>query len=292
MAQKSNDLAKVARLAIMSLTFGSILKTGSTQDASTRTLDIMDLGEMYADRWGVHNVELQHSYLLSTEASWLKTYRARLAQTKSRVSNINLELGAMSPSAASPVDRAQFIDLVKRWIGHAVTLGCPRIMLNQGALTEANKAVAIATLKTVGTYGKSRGVMLSLEPRGARGGGRRGAAAADPAAPPTPPPPPPVPPYILLTEVIKGAGIYANVDLANYGSQEAQHAGMRMMMPFTVGNTHMRLNPAQYDLPAALKILREEFKYKGTYLIEQGIPPADTPYASIQAVYEVVLEHM
>jgi hypothetical protein len=286
--QKRYDPAKVARLAIMSLTFGGILKTGSTTDPPTRTLDIMDLGQMYADRWDVHNVELQHSYLLSTETSWLKAFRARLNQTKSRVSNINLELGAMNPSAASPVDRAQFIDLTKRWVDHAVTLGCPRIMLNQGALTEATRATAIATLKLVGAYGKSKGVMLSLEPRGA-GAGRRGAAGDAPAGPP---PPPPAPPYILLTEVIKGAGIYANVDLANYGSQEAQHAGMRMMMPYTVGNTHMRLNPAQYDLPAALKILRDELKYKGIYLIEQGIPPAADPYASIQAVYEVVLEHM
>jgi hypothetical protein len=193
----------------------------------------------------------------------------------------------MNPSAASPVDRAQFIDLTKRWIDHARTLGCPRIMLNQGALTDANKHLAIATLKNVGAYGKSKGVMLSLEPRGA-GGGRRG-AAVEPAAPP---PPPTAPPYVLLTEVIKEAGIYANVDLANYGSQDAQHAGMRMMMPYTVGNTHMRLNPAQYDLPAALRILREEFKYKGIYLIEAGIPPGPDPYSSIQAVYDVVLEHM
>ena len=74
---QTKDPAKVARLAIMSLTFGGILKTGSAQDPPTRTLDIMDLGEMYADRWGVHTVELQHSYLLSTEESWLRQYRRR-----------------------------------------------------------------------------------------------------------------------------------------------------------------------------------------------------------------------
>ena len=97
---------------------------------------------------------------------------------------------------------------------------------------------------------------------------------------------------MILTEVIKASGTYANVDVANYGSQEAQHAGMRMMMPFTVGNTHLRLNPAQYDLPAAIRILRDEFKYTGIYLIEQGVPAGPDPYASILAVREVVLEHM
>ena len=54
----------------------------------------------------------------------------------------------------------------------------------------------------------------------------------------------------------------------------------------------MRLAPARYDLSAALKILREEFKYQGIYLVEQGQPPAADPYTSIQQVRDYVLEHM
>jgi hypothetical protein len=278
--------AKRARIAIMSLTFGGILRHANAPEGPNRTLELMDIGQMYADRYGVHNVELQHSYLLSTERPWLEKFRARLAQTKSQVSNINLELGAgVTMSAESPVDRLQAIDLTKRWVDHAVALGCPRMMINQGALTEDNKAIAIAALRTMSEYGKSKGVKISLEPRGG-GGGRRG---ADPAAPPAAPA---KPPYVLLTEVIRDAGAYANVDLANYGSQEAQHAGMRAMFPYTVGNTHMRLNPAQYDLPTALRMMRDEFKYTGIYLIEQGIPAGPDPYASIQEVLDVVLEHM
>ena len=60
---QGGDQAKLARLAIMSLTFGSILKNANQPDSPTRTLDIMDLGQMYADKFGVHNVELQHAYL-------------------------------------------------------------------------------------------------------------------------------------------------------------------------------------------------------------------------------------
>ena len=278
---------KLARIALKSLTFSGVLKLPGAADSPSRTLDVMDIGQMYADRFGIHNVEMQHAYLLSTEDSWLKEFRARLARTKSQVSNINLELGGtMTMSADTLVGRLQAVDLTKRWVDHCVTLGCPRMMLNQGQLTDQNKAIAIATLKAMGDYGKSKGVKLSLEPRGG-GGGRRG---GEPAAAPAGPPPPP--PYVLLTELIKASGTYANVDLANYGSQEAQHAGMRMMMPFTVGNTHMRLNPAQYDLPAALKILRDEFKYSGIYLIEQGVPAGPDPYQNILDVREVVLANM
>ena len=283
--QAAGDPAKLARLAIMSLSFGGILKNANSPDSPARTLDLMDLGQMYADRFGVHNVELQHSYLPSTEKSWLEQFRARLAGTRSQVSNINLEFGAaMTASSEQQVGRLQAIDLTKQWIEHAVVLGCPRVMVNQGNLTEENKGIAIAALRAMGDYGRSKGVKVSLEPRGG-GGGRRGGDASAPA-------PPSTPPYLLLAEVIKSANIYANVDLANFGSQDAQHAGMRALFPYTVGNTHMRLNPAQYDLPTALRMMREEFKYQGIYLIERGIPAGPDPYADIQAVRDVVLEHM
>jgi hypothetical protein len=63
-------------------------------------------------------------------------------------------------------------------------------------------------------------------------------------------------------------------------------------MPYTDGNTHCRLNPQLYDLPAALKLIRDEFHYKGLFSIEAGIPAGPDPYANIQAVREVVLQNM
>ena len=83
--QAANQQATLDRLAIMSLTFGPILKNANQPDSPARTLDLMDIGQMYADRYGVHNVELQHAYLPSVEEGWLRDFRARLAKTKSRV---------------------------------------------------------------------------------------------------------------------------------------------------------------------------------------------------------------
>jgi hypothetical protein len=282
--------ARLARLAIMSLSFSSVLKTPGAADSPARTVDVMDIGQMYADRYGIHFVELQHAYLPSTEPGWLKDFRARLARTKSRVSNINLEFGAaMTMSADAPVGRLHAIDLTKRWIDHAAMLGCPRVMLNQGALTDENKQTAISVLRIMSDYGRTKGVMVSLEPRGA-GGGRRGGAGDAPSPPPQGPPPPP--PYLLLTEVIRSAGAYANVDVANFGDQPVQQAGIRAMMPHTVGNTHVRLNPARYDLAAALAIIRDEFKYRGIYSIEAGIPAGPDPYANIQEIRDFALAHV
>src|SRR5262249_9232330 len=144
--QPKGDAAKLSRVAIMSLSFNSILKNPSQPDNPARTLDIMDLGQMYADRYGVHNIEMQHAHFPSTEPSYLKELRERFAKTKSQVTNINLEFGPQNISAADPALRQQAVDRTKEWIDHASALGCPRIMVNQGQPTQENREVAIAAL--------------------------------------------------------------------------------------------------------------------------------------------------
>ena len=133
----ARDPAKTARIAIMSLSFQPILKNANMETATAnpsqnvaanqpqlpRTLDLMDLGQLFADRWGVHHVEMQHTHFPSTEDSWLKDFKARLAETKSQVSNINLEFDTMNISQTNTIQRLQAIDLTKQWIDHAVTVG-------------------------------------------------------------------------------------------------------------------------------------------------------------------------
>ncbi len=299
------DQAKLSRVAIMSLSFNSILKNQTQPDNPARTLDIMDLGEMYADRYGVHNVEMQHSHFPPepVDAGYLKAFRERLAKTKSQITNINLEFGPQNISAADPALRQQAVDRTKQWIDYAVVLGCPRIMVNQGAPTPENKADAIAALKAMGDYGKSKNVMIAMENRGS-GAGRRGAPAGGapgvapavppptpvPAATPTVPPGPPA--YILLVEIIKGSGTYANCDIGNFPDQETQHAGMRAMFPLTDGNCHVKINPARYDLPAALA-LTKELGYRGLYSIESGGSAGGAdPHENVQRIYDVLLANI
>jgi sugar phosphate isomerase/epimerase len=284
---ENRDQAKLARVAIMSLSFGNILKNANQPDDPARAVNLGDIGQMYADRFGVHNVELQHTHIPSTEEVWLKEFRARLAKTKSQVTNINLEFGTLTVSAPEPVLRLEAIDLIKRWIDHAATLGCPRVMVNQGALTQESKQVAIAALKLIGAYGKSRKIMVGVENRSAP----RSAARGTPAAPPpTPAAPAPID-YGLLVEVIKAAGVYANCDLGNFNDQESQHAGIRAMLPVTDGNCHVKLNPARYDLPKALA-LTKELGYKGLYSVEAGINMGPDPYENTKKILDVILANI
>ena len=283
---QARDSAKLARVAIMSLCFNSILKNATQPDNPARTLDIMDLGQMLADRYGVHNVEMQHAHFPSTEAAYLKDFRERLAKTKSQVTNINLEFGPQNISATDPALRQQALDRTKEWIDHAVALGCPRIMVNQGMPMQENKAVAIETLKAMGEYGKSKKIMVAMENRGG-GGGRQSA----PGAPPASPAPAAPAAWILLVEIIKGSNTHANCDLGNFPDQETQHAGMRGMFPLTDGNCHVKLNPARYDLPAALA-LTKELGYRGLYSIEAGGAAGTDPHQNVQNIYDVLLPNI
>jgi sugar phosphate isomerase/epimerase len=257
--------SKADRLAIMVYSFSRVLKLPGRPSGPERTLDVVDVPEMFADRYKVHNVEMQHNYFESTEPSYFKDFLARLAKTQSRVSNINLELGNMSIAAAEPALRAQAVDLTRAWIDHAVLLGSPRVMINQGKLTQENKAAAMETLTRMTAYAKSKEVMVGAEPRGDD--------------------------FTLLTEVIRGGGAYTNPDVGNFGGDQAhQHDGIRAMFPYTDGNCHMKmLNPPTYDLPAAIALIKS-LGYTGLYSIENE--QQGDPYDNVQKVYDIVVANI
>jgi len=312
----SKDPARLARVAIMSLSFQPILKNANMENASVnpaanlpagqpqlpRTLDLMDIGQVFADKWGVHNVEMQHTHFPSTEESWLKEFKARLAKTKSQVSNINLEFGELNISNPSYSPRLQCIDLTKAWIDHAVVLGSPRIMVNQGQLNDETKPWAIDALKAMADYGKAKGVKVGMENRGAyvvpglpQSTVARGAGPA-PAAPPTSG----TPAYPLLVEVMKASGTYANCDFGNFPDQEMQLAGIRAMLPITDGNSHLKINHERYDLAKALQLARQ-LGYTGLFSIEANanlttnpnMPDMGTdPYQNVQKIYDVLMANL
>jgi hypothetical protein len=285
----------------MTLNFQSLLKVPDVEDNPNRTLELFDVAEMIADKYGVHKVEFQHYHIPSTEPSYLKELRSRIEKSKSRMTQINLEFSGLNMSAPRVRDRLLAIDLTKMWVDHAAMLGAQRVMINQGAQggtanvmpTHENKVYGIPTLKTMADYGKSKGIIVSVETRGGGGGGGRGGRAGGtaPNAPTTPPPPPATPPmpqpevWALLAEILKGSGALANVDLGGAGatSQEELHQCLRLLIPITAGSIHTRVNQ-RWDLATAIKFLEHDLGYKGLYTIEAG-----NGHEGTQPIYDVVV---
>lgn len=276
------DPAKLARIAVMTLNFQSILKLPDEPDEPTRTLELFDIPEMLADRYRVHNIEFQHYHIPSTELSYLKELRARIEKSRSRMTQINLEFGPLNMSAPELRSRLQAIDLTKRWIDHAATLGAQRVMINQGDPTHENKSYGIPTLQKMGDYGRSKGIIVSVETRGG-GRRRRGGAGAESETPPPAPATPQEPAWVLVAEIIKESRTYANPDLGGIGAanQEELHACLRAMFPMSAGSLHARVSD-QWDLATAIKFL-EGLGYKGLYTIEvRG-------HEGTQEMYDIIL---
>jgi hypothetical protein len=286
------DQAKLDRVAIMSLCFNPIIKSAAHPDDPKRTLEILDLADVIAERYGVHHLEMQHSHFTSTETGYLEEFRGRLKKAKTQMNQINVEFGTLNISAPDPVLRLETIDLTKKWIDHAVILGCPRVMVNQGTLAPEVRQGAIDTLKAMNAYGKTKKVFITMENRGGGGGGRGGragatAAPADAAAPAAPPRPT-SPPWEVVVEVIKASGIWANPDVGNFPDEEARAAGLRAMYPLSSGSSHCHYNPERYNEANAIKISKE-VGYKGLYSIEAGGNNGPDPYAAVQTILDELL---
>jgi hypothetical protein len=146
-------------------------------------------------------------------------------------------------------------------------------MLNQGTLAAEVREAAIATLKMIGDYGKSRKVFVTLENRG---GGRQ--STANPGVT-----------WQVLVEVIKAAGIHANPDIGNFPDDTARAAGLRALYPLSSGSSHAHYAPERYSEADAVKISKE-VGYKGLFSIETGRNNGPDPYAAVQSVVDELVK--
>ena len=273
--QTRETSSTLTRVAIMTLNFHALLKLPDQPSSPERTLDVLDLPQMYVDTYGVHNLEWQHYHLPATEPSFYKEVRARVEKVKSRVSQVVVEFGGLNVSAPAHnfLPRLQAIDLTKVWIDRCVMLGCPRIMVNQGQLTRENLPIAVETLKTMVAYGSANGVKVTLETRG--GGAGRGTPPAEPPAEPA---------WVLLNDLIRASGAYSNIDLGGIGAanQADLHTALHTLLEVTGGSMHIKQSQ-NWDLPTALRFIADR-KYDGLYSIEAR------GHELTRAIYDAILE--
>ena len=268
---QGSDRAKLDRIAIMSRCFNPVLKSAAHPDDAKRTLEILDVPGMIAERYGVHHVEFQHTDFASTEPEYLAEFKSRMQKAKSQMNQINLEFRELNVSSPDAVLRTEAIDLSKRWVDHAVVLGCRRVMVNAGALQPEVRPAAVEALKAIERYAKSKNIFITLE-------NKDDGPSANPRAP-----------WEVIVEVIKAAGLWANPDVGNFPNEQARAAGLRAMYPLTSGSSHCHFNPAQYSEADAIRISKEA-GYKGLFSIEaEASVNGPDPYVSVQTILDELL---
>ena len=302
---QSADKEKLSRIAIMTACFSSIVKQPAHPDDPKRTLELLDLPDMYAEHYGVHYLEPTCQHFTSTETPYLKEFADRLKKAKSQLNQISL--GQLSPvipgssatllniSSPDPVLRLEAIDLMKQWIGHAAFLGCPRVMVNQGTLMPEIRTETIAALKAMTDYGKTKNVKVTMETRGGGGGAGRGrgtAAAGGGSAEAAPARPASYSgDWRVLLEVLKSAGAWTNVDIGNFPSEEERHAALRAMLPISSGSSHAHYAPERWNFHDTIQISKD-LGYTGIWSVESGGNNGPDAYAQVQTIVDALVKEI
>ena len=268
---QDSDKAKRARIGSMTANFDRVVKDPARPDDPNRTLDLLDLPQMYAERLGVHYIEPTCAHFASTEKDYLDEFKARLKKAGLELNQISLGALATVPGARFPLlsisapertHRVQAIDLIKQWIDHAAYLGCPRVMVHQGELPPEVRKETIEAMKIVTDYGKTKNVKATIELR-----------SSD---------------WHVIVEVLKGAGGWTNCHTQN--PPEA----LSVMLPMSSGSTHVTYGAGrgrsntQYNLHDAIQLFKQA-GYRGIYSIEHSGPD---PYAAVQTVVDALVKEI
>lgn len=278
---QSADRAKMDRVAIMSYSFNLIVKSDAHPDDPRRTLDILDFPDSMARRYGIHNLEIQHYHFRSTEPDYLAEFQNRLKKARSRMTQVVLEFGPLNVSSADPIVRVETIDLTKRWIELAVTLGCPRVMINQGTLAPEVRLTAIDSLKKINAYAKTKNVAVTMENRDDPHGTSAGTGAV-----PTRPRPHT---WDVEVEVMRATGIWANPDISSFPDNESREAGLRVMYAMAE-SSHFKYMPELFNSARAIQISKEA-GYKGLFSIEAE-PLTGEPYPFVETILDELLRDL
>jgi hypothetical protein len=297
--------AKLARIAIMTLNHGSMLRLPwNTNPNPNQTLALMDLPQYYVDMYGVRNVEFQHTHVAqdttNPDPAFFKEMKAKLDAVGSRANQINIEIGTMAQLGADGKAvalagdaRATWLTTARKWVDAAPLLGIKRLMLNQGALTDESKDGVSSLWKELQDYARPKQIMISNETRGSgvpTPGGRGGAGQA--------PPPPPAQPAMpeperlrhvwgILNECVEKSGGYSNLDFGGAGrfrNQQQLHDAIKGLMSRNSGSMHIKSSP-DWDIGKAVAFA-ESIGYQGLYTIEVNPDPA------IRIVYNTILANI
>ena len=155
------------RLAVPSWPFRAYIEAPTNKwarDPKLPGMDLKDFAAMVVKRFNVRNIEPLSDHFSSTDASYLREFRANVEKAGAQVVNI----------AADP--RYSFYDSVeakrqkavgngKKWIDVAVAIGSPSVRLHIAGAHNVKPDVdrAADSLKRLAEYGAQKNVLVNLE---------------------------------------------------------------------------------------------------------------------------------
>ena len=152
------------RIALTTVTFRFRFEMTRPADyAGTEGLiTLPEIPAYFADRFGVHNVELWSQHVESTSPAYLRDLRAAVERAGSRVVNVQVDQ-PYNLAAADEGERQSSVALVRDWVDVAQRVGSPSIRANAGTGTVET---AVRSFREVADYAEGRGVRVLTENHG------------------------------------------------------------------------------------------------------------------------------
>jgi sugar phosphate isomerase/epimerase len=259
---------KRARMCVSSWSLRTLFTATRDQKSpplAGKALDALDLPEIIADRYQIHDLEIVSPHFASSEAGYCREFQKRLKKARSRLVNVPIDYDELWDQAAlsspDPKEREHAISLYRKWIDNAHALGAQTVRCDPGKVNVADLSPTIGSYKTLVAYAKSKNLRVIVENHG-------GSVSGHPEE---------------LVKILKASGAGALPDIGNFPDQETRERGLRLLFPLAVSVCHVKLNPGRFDLARCVEISKEA-GYKGLYSIEAG--GRGDPYEGVQQVLD------
>jgi sugar phosphate isomerase/epimerase len=246
-----------------------------------KMLDLLDVPQMIADKYKVHNIEICVPHFASSEAGYLQEIKKRLAASHTRVVNMPVDIeeiwnkGGLSDPDKSV--RTTAVNASKKWIDVAATIGSSAVRCDPGKLDPKNLAPTVESYKALADYGKSKGVHVIIENHG-------GVGSEHPEE------------LVALFKGVGGDYIGALPDFANFPDETIREKGLGLLFPYARIVCHAKGlefdakgNETKYNFPKCIEASKKA-GFKGVYSIE--FEGEGEPYQGIQKVLDELLRSL
>ena len=131
-------------------------------------LTLIEVPAFFADKLGVHNVELWSRHFQDTSLQYCGKIKAEAEKVGSRIINVQLDEPGYNLSHRDPSERKEGIELVKQWMDRAAACGATSLRANTGGSAKEKFDVAITgdSYRQLAEYGKRINVKILIENHG------------------------------------------------------------------------------------------------------------------------------
>ncbi len=282
-AAPARTAGKLSRIAVSTWSLHNYFQRTRDDDFKLpgKMLELLDFPEMIADRYKVRHLEFCAPHFASTEPSYLKELKDRLAKAGSDVVNMPVDIQEIwTGGGLSDTDqkiRENAVHGGKKWIDIAATIGSRAVRCDPGKMNPQNLAPTIESYKALAAYGRSKAVHVIVENHG-------GVGSEHPEE------------LVNVFKGVKDSFFGALPDFANFPDEPTREKGLKLLFRYARIVCHAKGlefdasgKETKYDFPKAMQVAKAA-GFKGIYSVEfEG--PGD-PYEGVQRTLDELLKYL